>query len=117
RRARPHRSPRGWHDHGAPPPDASRRGPPVPPREHLDRPRSPSARELPIPTCARRGGLEGPAGPGGGARPRMILRGIVPTPGDGGSVNISPMGPLVADDFRRLTLRPFQTSRTFRSLK
>ena len=47
----------------------------------------------------------------------MILEGIVTTLGDGGSVNISPMGPLVSDDFRRLTLRPFQTSRTFRSLK
>lgn len=47
----------------------------------------------------------------------MILEGIVTTVGSDGSVNISPMGPKVTPDMRRLTLRPFQSSQTYRNLK
>ena len=47
----------------------------------------------------------------------MILEGIVTTVGSDGSVNISPMGPTVAPDMRRLTLRPFQSSQTYQNLK
>lgn len=47
----------------------------------------------------------------------MILEGIVTTVGSDGRVNISPMGPEVTPDMRRLTLRPFQSSQTYRNLK
>ncbi len=47
----------------------------------------------------------------------LILEGIVTTMGCDGRVNISPMGPRVAPDMRRLTLRPFRTSRTYKNLK
>ena len=46
-----------------------------------------------------------------------ILEGIVTTHNADGSVNISPMGPIVDDSFDRLWLRPFQTSTTFQNLK
>ena len=47
----------------------------------------------------------------------MILEGIVTTVNVDGSVNISPMGPIV-DDLRieRLVLRPYQTSVTCQNL-
>jgi beta-RFAP synthase len=47
----------------------------------------------------------------------MIVEGVVTTCGEHGAVNIAPMGPRVAPDFRRLTLRPFKSSRTYRNLK
>jgi hypothetical protein len=47
----------------------------------------------------------------------VILEGIVTTICPDGRVNISPMGPLVEDDFRRFTLRPFRTSTTYQNLK
>ncbi|HVR73293.1 MAG TPA: beta-ribofuranosylaminobenzene 5'-phosphate synthase family protein [Planctomycetota bacterium] len=47
----------------------------------------------------------------------MILEGIVTTTGPGGRINISPMGPRLGPTPRRLTLRPFRTSRTYSNLK
>lgn len=47
----------------------------------------------------------------------MILEGIVTTVSPEGTVNIAPMGPRVDPDWRRLVLRPFQTSQTYRNLK
>jgi hypothetical protein len=46
-----------------------------------------------------------------------ILEGIVTTFNADGSVNISPMGPIVDDALDRVWLRPFQTSTTFQNLK
>lgn len=46
-----------------------------------------------------------------------ILEGIVTTRSADGSVNVSPMGPIVDDALDRLWLRPFQTSTTYRNLK
>ena len=46
-----------------------------------------------------------------------ILEGIVTTTNDDGSVNISPMGPVVDELMQHLLLRPFQTSTTYRNLK
>ena len=46
-----------------------------------------------------------------------ILEGIVTTLNADGSVNVSPMGPIVDDAHDRLWLRPFQTSTTYRNLK
>ena len=46
-----------------------------------------------------------------------ILEGIVTTHNADGSVNISPMGPIVDDSLTRLWLRPFQTSTTYQNLK
>jgi uncharacterized protein len=46
-----------------------------------------------------------------------ILEGIVTTINADGSVNISPMGPLVDDALDRLWLRPYQTSTTYQNLK
>ncbi|WP_428304098.1 DUF447 domain-containing protein [Lacipirellula sp.] len=46
-----------------------------------------------------------------------ILEGIVTTLNADGSVNVSPMGPIVDDSLDRLWLRPFQTSTTYRNLK
>jgi hypothetical protein len=46
-----------------------------------------------------------------------ILEGIVTTQNADGSVNVSPMGPIVDDALDRLWLRPFQTSTTYRNLK
>jgi hypothetical protein len=45
------------------------------------------------------------------------LEGIVTTRSADGSVNVSPMGPIVDDSLDRLWLRPFQTSTTYRNLK
>lgn len=47
----------------------------------------------------------------------MILEGIVTTINADGSVNISPMGPIVDAALKRLELRPFQTSTTFQNLR
>jgi uncharacterized protein len=46
----------------------------------------------------------------------MILEGVVTTVGPDGAVNIKPMGPTVHTDMRRLVLRPFRTSQTYRNL-
>jgi hypothetical protein len=47
----------------------------------------------------------------------MILEGIVTTIGDSGEVNVAPMGPLVEPGMKRLILRPFTSSTTYRNLK
>lgn len=47
----------------------------------------------------------------------MILEGLVTTLNDSGSVNLAPMGPIASADLSRFTLRPFQTSHTYRNLK
>lgn len=47
----------------------------------------------------------------------MIIEGVVTTCGEHGAVNIAPMGPRVTPEFRRLTLRPFKSSQTYRNLK
>ncbi len=48
----------------------------------------------------------------------MILESIVTTINDDGSLNVSPMGPLITDDVARgFELRPFNTSTTFANLK
>jgi hypothetical protein len=47
----------------------------------------------------------------------MILEGIVTTLNADGELNISPMGPLVDEQMRRLIFRPYPTSRTFANLK
>ena len=47
----------------------------------------------------------------------MILEGIVTTLSADGTVNISPMGPEVDPAIRRLVLKPYQTSTTYRNLK
>jgi hypothetical protein len=47
----------------------------------------------------------------------VILEGIITTTNEDGSANISPMGPLVDVAMRRLVLRPYQTSTTYRNLK
>jgi hypothetical protein len=47
----------------------------------------------------------------------MILEGIVTTRSAAGDVNIAPMGPRVDERMRRLLLRPFPTSQTYRNLK
>ncbi|MCA9216593.1 MAG: DUF447 family protein [Planctomycetales bacterium] len=48
----------------------------------------------------------------------MILEGIITTVNEDGSTNISPMGPIVdGETFDRFTLRPFNTSTTYRNLK
>ncbi|MCA9187758.1 MAG: DUF447 family protein [Planctomycetales bacterium] len=46
----------------------------------------------------------------------MILEGIVTTINCDGTLNVSPMGPIVENDFQRITLRPFKTSTTYRNL-
>jgi hypothetical protein len=50
-------------------------------------------------------------------RAGVILEGIVTTHNADGSVNISPMGPIVDDAMRRITLRPFRTSTTYANLR
>jgi hypothetical protein len=57
-----------------------------------------------------------PPSPALGADGR-ILEGIVTTHNADGSVNISPMGPIVDDSLDRLWLRPYQTSTTYQNLK
>ena len=53
----------------------------------------------------------------------MILEGIVTTVNADGTLNISPMGPTIADDVQsdgkidQFVLRPFDTSTTFANLK
>lgn len=47
----------------------------------------------------------------------MILEGIITTVNEDGSVNISPMGPIVDAAMEVLTLRPYQTSTTYQNLK
>lgn len=48
----------------------------------------------------------------------MILEAIITTADATGAVNIAPMGPEVADgNFRRITLKPFRSSRTFANLR
>ena len=47
----------------------------------------------------------------------MILEGIVTTVGADGKINIAPMGPRVTAAMRRLILRPFPTSQTYRNLQ
>jgi hypothetical protein len=50
-------------------------------------------------------------------RNRMILEGLITTVSPAGEVNVAPMGPRVDESMRRLLLRPFQTSQTYRNLK
>ena len=47
----------------------------------------------------------------------MILEGIVTTTNADGTVNISPMGPIVDHTMQRFVFRPYQTSRTYQNLK
>lgn len=48
----------------------------------------------------------------------MILESIVTTTNRDGSINISPMGPIIqTNDFSNFLLRPFQTSTTYSNLK
>uniref|UniRef100_A0A7C4LLS2 DUF447 family protein n=1 Tax=Schlesneria paludicola TaxID=360056 RepID=A0A7C4LLS2_9PLAN len=47
----------------------------------------------------------------------MIIEGLVTTLDAEGALNCAPMGPIVDRDFTRLTLRPFQSSHTYRNLK
>jgi hypothetical protein len=47
----------------------------------------------------------------------VILEGLVTTLNADGSPNISPMGPRVDPQMRRLILRPYQTSTTYANLK
>lgn len=46
-----------------------------------------------------------------------ILEGLVTTLNADGSVNVAPMGPIVADSMEWLLLRPFNTSTTFANLR
>jgi len=46
----------------------------------------------------------------------MILEGLVTTLNADGSPHLAPMGPRVAADFARFTLRPFPTSHTYQNL-
>ena len=47
----------------------------------------------------------------------MILEGLMTTVNADGSVNLAPMGPIVAADMRELRFRPYQTSTTYVNLK
>ncbi len=46
----------------------------------------------------------------------MILEAIVTTINEDGSVNVSPMGPEVGESIENFTLKPFQTSQTYKNL-
>lgn len=46
----------------------------------------------------------------------MIIEGLVTSVGVTGRLNVAPMGPMVAGDFEKLLLRPFQPSTTFDNL-
>jgi hypothetical protein len=46
-----------------------------------------------------------------------VLEGLMTTLGDGGVVNIAPMGPVVSPGLDQLIFRPFRTSRTYGNLK
>lgn len=47
----------------------------------------------------------------------LILEGIVTTRNADGTINVSPMGPLVDRELTSFRFRPFQTSRTYQNLK
>ena len=47
----------------------------------------------------------------------MILEGLVTSLNVTGEINLAPMGPIVDASMTRLTLRPFQSSTTFRNLQ
>jgi hypothetical protein len=47
----------------------------------------------------------------------MILEGLVTSVSAAGEINIAPMGPRVDSAMRRLVLRPFPTSQTYRNLR
>ena len=47
----------------------------------------------------------------------LILEGIATTSNADGSVNVSPMGPIVDASMSTLLLRPYQTSTTYKNLK
>ena len=47
----------------------------------------------------------------------LILEGIVTTRNADGSINVSPMGPLVDRGLTSFRFRPFQTSHTYQNLK
>ena len=47
----------------------------------------------------------------------MILEGIVTSRDADGTLNIAPMGPIVAPEMTSLVLRPFLSSQTYRNLK
>jgi hypothetical protein len=46
----------------------------------------------------------------------MILEGIVTTRSPDGTAHVTPMGPRVPPDFRRLLFRPFRTAQTYHNL-
>ncbi len=46
----------------------------------------------------------------------LILEGLITTVNPDGSPHLAPMGPQVAPDFQRFTLRPFPTSHTYQNL-
>lgn len=50
------------------------------------------------------------------ARELLVIEGIVTTLSADGQVNIAPMGPKVDRAFKRMTLRPFKTSQTYKNL-
>ena len=47
----------------------------------------------------------------------LILEGLVTTENADGTVNVSPMGPIVDKGMSQLTLRPYETSLTYTNLK
>ncbi len=47
----------------------------------------------------------------------MILEGIVTTANEDGSLHLAAMGPIVEGDFRRLILRPFPNTTTFKNIQ
>lgn len=47
----------------------------------------------------------------------MIVEGLVTTRGAGGSLNVSPMGPLTDAGLNTLVFRPFRSSRTYQNLR
>jgi hypothetical protein len=51
------------------------------------------------------------------ARDTLILEGIVTTINAANELNIAPMGPRVDRQMKSFTLRPFQTSQTFKNLR
>jgi len=46
----------------------------------------------------------------------LILEAIITSENDDGTIHVAPMGPHVSDDLSEWTLKPFQTSTTFRNL-